>query len=57
MLKTVDLSYIIYTISLLGIGSVIMELIMHINNVKSIKDLTFSFPLEKGLYAILHTSL
>lgn len=29
-----------------------MELIMHINNVKSIKDLTFSFPLEKGLYAI-----
>ena len=29
-----------------------MELVMHINNVKSIKDLTFSFPLEKGLYAI-----
>lgn len=29
-----------------------MELEMHINNVKSIKDLTFSFPLEKGLYAI-----
>ncbi len=25
---------------------------MHINNVKSIKSLTFSFPLEKGLYAI-----
>ncbi len=25
---------------------------MHIKNVKSIKDLTFSFPLEKGLYAI-----
>ncbi len=29
-----------------------MELVMHINNVKSIKDITFSFPLEKGLYAI-----
>ena len=29
-----------------------MELIMHISNVKSIKDITFSFPLEKGLYAI-----
>jgi|GEM_PF-2828453 len=29
-----------------------MELIMHIKNVKSIKDLTFIFPLEKGLYAI-----
>lgn len=29
-----------------------MELIMHICNVKSIKDITFSFPLEKGLYAI-----
>ena len=29
-----------------------MELVMHINNVKSIKDLTFSFPLQKGLYAI-----
>lgn len=29
-----------------------MELKMHIQNVKSIKDLTFSFPLEKGLYAI-----
>lgn len=25
---------------------------MHIKNVKSIKDITFSFPLEKGLYAI-----
>lgn len=29
-----------------------MELVMHISNVKSIKDITFSFPLEKGLYAI-----
>lgn len=29
-----------------------MELVMHINNVKSIKDLTFSFPLNRGLYAI-----
>lgn len=29
-----------------------MELVMHISNVKSIKDTTFSFPLEKGLYAI-----
>ena len=29
-----------------------MELVMHINNVKSIKNITFSFPLEKGLYAI-----
>lgn len=29
-----------------------MELVMHIRNVKSIKDITFSFPLEKGLYAI-----
>ena len=29
-----------------------MELTMHINNVKSIKDIDFSFPLEKGLYAI-----
>ena len=29
-----------------------MELVMHIKNVKSVKDLTFSFPLEKGLYAI-----
>lgn len=29
-----------------------MELIMHIKNVKTIKDLKFTFPLEKGLYAI-----
>lgn len=29
-----------------------MELVMRINNVKSIKSLTFSFPLDKGLYAI-----
>ena len=29
-----------------------MELVMHIHNVKSIRDITFSFPLEKGLYAI-----
>ena len=29
-----------------------MKLVMHIRNVKSIKNLTFSFPLEKGLYAI-----
>ena len=29
-----------------------MELVMHINNVKSISDLTFSFPLDRGLYAI-----
>ncbi|EHQ88698.1 ATP-dependent nuclease [Desulfosporosinus youngiae] len=29
-----------------------MELVMHINNVKSIRDFTFKFPLEKGLYAI-----
>ena len=29
-----------------------MELVMRIRNVKSIKDMTFSFPLEKGLYAI-----
>lgn len=29
-----------------------MELVMRIINVKSIKDMTFSFPLEKGLYAI-----
>ena len=29
-----------------------MDLVMHIRNVKSIKDITFSFPLEKGLYAI-----
>ena len=29
-----------------------MELIMHIKNVKTIKDLRFTFPLEKGLYAI-----
>ncbi len=29
-----------------------MELVMHISNVKSINDITFRFPLEKGLYAI-----
>lgn len=29
-----------------------MQLVMNIHNIKSIKDLTFSFPLEKGLYAI-----
>jgi len=29
-----------------------MELVMHIKNVKSIKELTFSFPLDRGLYAI-----
>ena len=29
-----------------------MELIMHIENVKSIRNITFRFPLEKGLYAI-----
>ena len=29
-----------------------MELVMQIKNVKSIKDITFSFPLERGLYAI-----
>ena len=29
-----------------------MDLIMNIKNVKSIKDFTFRFPLEKGLYAI-----
>lgn len=29
-----------------------MELIMRVSNVKSIKDITFNFPLEKGLYAI-----
>ena len=29
-----------------------MELVMRVNNVKSIKDLTFSFPLDRGLYAI-----
>lgn len=29
-----------------------MELLMKIKNVKSIKDLAFTFPLEKGLYAI-----
>lgn len=29
-----------------------MELVMHISNVKSIKDISFSFPLESGLYAI-----
>ena len=29
-----------------------MELIMDIKNVKSIKNIRFSFPLEKGLYAI-----
>ena len=29
-----------------------MELIMHVENIKAIKELTFKFPLEKGLYAI-----
>jgi len=29
-----------------------MNLIMNVKNVKSLKDITFSFPLEKGLYAI-----
>ena len=29
-----------------------MELKMHIKNVKSINELNFVFPLEKGLYAI-----
>lgn len=29
-----------------------MNLQMHLHNMKSISDLTFSFPLEKGLYAI-----
>ena len=29
-----------------------MELVMRIKNVKSIRDLTFKFPLEKGLYSI-----
>ena len=29
-----------------------MDLVMHIKNVKSIKELTFSFPLDRGLYAI-----
>ena len=29
-----------------------MDLVMHIRNVKSIKDIVFTFPLEKGLYAI-----
>jgi ABC-type phosphonate transport system ATPase subunit len=29
-----------------------MDLVMNIKNIKSIKDFTFRFPLEKGLYAI-----
>lgn len=29
-----------------------MELLMKINNIKSIKELKFAFPLEKGIYAI-----
>ena len=33
-------------------GDTVMDLIMNIKNVKSIKDFTFRFPLEKGLYAI-----
>lgn len=52
MLKDVNFWDIIYLLYSYKVQEDIMELVMHINNVKSIKDLTFSFPLQKGLYAI-----